>query len=211
VKTLVFGLGESGVAATRALAERGDAIVVADANDNEGLRETLAGMDVPGVLGAGPEVLDGVDRVVASPGISPLSPVLRDAEARGVPVVSEVGLGLELLGEDARVAAVTGTNGKTTVVDMLHRMLEVAGTRHAVAGNSWRSLTGCVEEARLAGLLVLEVSSFQLHYMQSPGFEVATLLNVRPDHLNWYHSFEESTSRTSSASSGDSSSKTSPS
>ena len=191
MKTLVFGLGESGVAATRALTERGDAIVVADANDNEGLRETLAGMDVPGVLGAGPEVLGGVDRVVASPGISPHSPVLRDAEARGIPVLSEVGLGLELLGEDARVAAVTGTNGKTTVVDMLHRMLEVAGTRHAVAGNSWRALTGCVQEARLAGLLVLEVSSFQLHYLESPGFEVATLLNVRPDHLNWYHSFEE--------------------
>ena len=191
MKTLVFGLGESGVAATRALTERGDEVVVADANDNEGLRETLAGLDVPGVLGAGPEALDGVDRVVASPGISPHSPVLRDAEARGVPVVSEVGLGLELLGEEARVAAVTGTNGKTTVVDMLHRMLEVAGTPHAVAGNSWRSLTGCVEEARMAGLLVLEASSFQLHYLQSPGFEVAALLNVRPDHLNWHDSFEE--------------------
>jgi UDP-N-acetylmuramoylalanine--D-glutamate ligase len=60
-----------------------------------------------------------------------------------------------------------------------------------VAGNSWRSLTGCVEEARGAGLLVIEVSSFQLHYLQNPGFEVAALLNVRPDHLNWHPSFEE--------------------
>jgi UDP-N-acetylmuramoylalanine--D-glutamate ligase len=192
LKTLVFGLGESGVAATRALTERGgDAVVVADANDNEGLRETLAGLDVSGVLGAGPEVLDGVDRVVASPGVSPRSPVLREAEARGVPVVSEVGLGLELLGDDARVAAVTGTNGKTTVVDMIHRMLGASGVPHTVAGNSWRSLTGCAEEARLAGLLVLEVSSFQLHYLERPGFEVAALLNVRPDHLNWHDSFGE--------------------
>jgi len=126
LKTLVFGLGESGVAATRALAQRGENVVVADAGENEGLRDTLAGMDVSGVLGAGPEVLEGVDRVVASPGISPRSPVLRSAQERGIPVISEVGLGLELLGDDARVAAVTGTNGKTTVVDMVHRMLQAA-------------------------------------------------------------------------------------
>jgi UDP-N-acetylmuramoylalanine--D-glutamate ligase len=191
VKTLVFGLGESGVAATRVLTERGENVVVADARDNEGLRDTLAGLDVSGVLGAGPEVLEGVDRLVASPGISPHSPVLRSAEARGVPVISEVGFGLELLGDDASVAAVTGTNGKTTVVDMVHRMLEASGTPHTVAGNSWRSLTGGVQEARMAGLLVLEISSFQLHYLRNPGFDVAALLNVRADHLNWHDSFEE--------------------
>jgi UDP-N-acetylmuramoylalanine--D-glutamate ligase len=191
VKTLVFGLGESGVAATRVLTERGENVVVADARDNEGLRDTLAGLDVSGILGAGPEVLEGVDRLVASPGISPHSPVLRSAEGRGVPVISEVGFGLELLGDDASVAAVTGTNGKTTVVDMVHRMLEASGTPHTVAGNSWRSLTGGVQEARMAGLLVLEISSFQLHYLRNPGFDVAALLNVRADHLNWHDSFEE--------------------
>ena len=191
MRTLVYGLGESGVAATRALTQRGKEVLVADGRDDERLRETLAALDVPGVLGSGSGVLEGIDRIVASPGISPRNPVLRAAGARGIPIISEVGLGLELLGERARVAAVTGTNGKTTVVDMLHRMLEASGVPHAVAGNSWRSLTGCVDEARTAGLLVLEVSSFQLHYLQSPGFEVAALLNVRPDHLNWHSSFEE--------------------
>jgi UDP-N-acetylmuramoylalanine--D-glutamate ligase len=191
VRTLVYGLGESGVAATRALTERGERVLVADGSDDERLRDTLAALDVPGVLGSGSEVLDGIDRVIASPGVSPRNPVLRAAGARGITIVSEVGLGLELLGEDARVVAVTGTNGKTTVVDMLHRMLEASGVPHAVAGNSWRSLTGCLEETRTAGLLVLEVSSFQIHYLQNPGFEVAALLNVRPDHLNWHESFEE--------------------
>jgi UDP-N-acetylmuramoylalanine--D-glutamate ligase len=191
VKTLVYGLGESGIAATRALIDRGEEVIVADAEDDERLRDTLAGLDVSGVLHAGPEVLEGTDRVIASPGARPSDPVLRTAEARGVPILSEVGLGLELLGGEVRVAAVTGTNGKTTVVDMLHRVLEAAGVPHAVAGNSWRALTGCVQEARSAGLLVLEVSSFQLHYLESPGFDVAALLNVRPDHLNWHASFEE--------------------
>ena len=189
--TLVYGLGESGVAATRALTERGERVLVADGSDDERLRATLAARDVPGGLEGGPDVLDGIDRMIASPGVSPRNPVLRAAGARGIPIVSEVGLGLELLGEDARVAAVTGTNGKTTVVDMLHHMLEASSVPHAVAGNSWRTLTGCLEEARTAGLLVLEISSFQLHYLQNPGFEVAALLNVRPDHLNWHESFEE--------------------
>jgi UDP-N-acetylmuramoylalanine--D-glutamate ligase len=185
VRILVYGLGESGVAATRVLTERGERVLVADAGDDERLRETLAALNVPGVLGACPEVLEGIDRIIASPGVSPRNPVLRTAGARGIPIVSEVGLGLELLGEDARVAAVTGTNGKTTVVDMLHHMLKASGVPHSVAGNSWRSLTGCLEETRTAGLLVLEVSSFQLHYLQNPSFEVAALLNERPDHLNW--------------------------
>jgi UDP-N-acetylmuramoylalanine--D-glutamate ligase len=190
VVTLVYGLGESGISATRALLRNEEAVLVADSGDDDRLQSTLRELGVEGVLGAGPEVLNGSDRVVVSPGIRPRDPVLRAAEARGMPVVSEVGLGLEMLGgSGVRVAAVTGTNGKTTVVDMLHRMLD--GVPHAVAGNSWRALTGCLDEVREAGLLLLEVSSFQLHYLEAPGFDVAALLNARPDHLNWHSSFEE--------------------
>jgi UDP-N-acetylmuramoylalanine--D-glutamate ligase len=191
VRTLVYGLGESGIAAARALLERGKEVLAADAGEGERLRGALAELGVEGYLRAGPEVLDGVDRIVASPGIRPRDPVLQAAEGRGLPVVSEVGLGLELLGSGIRIAAVTGTNGKTTVVDMLRRMLDAAGMPHAVAGNSWRALTGCLDEVRSAGLLALEVSSFQLHCLKDPGFEVAALLNTRPDHLNWHTSFEE--------------------
>lgn len=189
MSTVVYGLGESGIAATRTLLARGEDVRAADAGDEARLRAALEELGVEGALGAGPEVLKGADRVVVSPGIRPRDAVLRAATERGVPVISEVALGLELLGAGVRVAAVTGTNGKTTVVDMLHRMLD--GVPHAVAGNSWRALTGCLEEARAAGLLVLEVSSFQLHYMSAPGFDVAALLNASPDHLNWHASFEE--------------------
>ncbi len=191
MKTLVYGLGESGIAATQALLARGEDVTAADAGDSDGLRRTLSRLGVKGSLGAGPEVLDGVERVVVSPGIRPADLLLRDAESRGIPVISEVALGLELLGTDVRVAAVTGTNGKTTVVDMLRHILDASGVPHAVAGNSWRALTGCLDEAREAGLLVLEVSSFQLHYRGSGGFEVAALLNTWPDHLNWHASFDE--------------------
>lgn len=194
VKTLVYGLGESGVAAARALASRGYEVLAADGRDSESLRrvaEELEGRGVEAALGRGPEVLDGVERVVVSPGVRPQESVLEAAESRGLPIISEVGLGLELLGPGTTVAAVTGTNGKTTVVDMLRHVLDAAGVPHAVAGNSWRALTGCLEEVNDAGLLVLEVSSFQLHYLQDPGFHVAALLNVKADHLNWHASFEE--------------------
>ena len=191
MKTLVYGLGESGVPAAEALLDHGESVIVADGGDNTHLRETIERLGVDGSLGAGPEVVNGVERVVVSPGIRPRDPVLRTAESRGVPIISEVALGLELLGEDIRVAAFTGTNGKTTAVDMLGHILAAAGVSHAVAGNSWRALTGCLAEVRKTGLLALEVSSFQLHYLNNGGFEVAGLLNVRPDHLNWYASFEE--------------------
>lgn len=187
--TLVYGLGESGISATQALVRENERVRVADAGDDYRLQRTLRELGVEGVLGAGPEILKEADRVVVSPGIRPRDPVLLAAEERGVPIVSEVGLGLEMLGGRVRVAAVTGTNGKTTVVDMLRGMLD--GVPHAVAGNSWRALTGCLDEVREAGLLVLEVSSFQLHYLERAGFDVAALLNARPDHLNWHASFEE--------------------
>lgn len=195
MKTLVYGLGESGVCAIRALLARGHEVLAADSRDTESLRDTLSELGVQGYLSAGPEVLRGVGRLVVSPGVSPQEPVLRAAEAEGIPIVSELALGLELLDAgadtDVKVVGVTGTNGKTTVVDMIGAILSGADFAYTVAGNSWRALTGCLDEAQETGLLVLEVSSFQLHYLERAGFDVAALLNVRPDHLNWHSSFEE--------------------
>jgi UDP-N-acetylmuramoylalanine--D-glutamate ligase len=192
MKTLVYGLGESGVAAARALIERRDEVILADSEDSQRTRGIVASLGVEGRLGAGTKVLEGgVDRIVTSPLVRPRNPVLVAAEERGVPVISEVALGLELLGPGVRIAAVTGTNGKTTVVGMLHAILAASNIPHAVAGNSWRALTGCLEEVREAGVLILELSSFQLHFLPEPGFGVAALLNVRPDHLNWHDSMEE--------------------
>ena len=193
MKTLVYGFRESGVAAARALVERGEEVVVADSGDSGRLRKLAFELGVEGRLGGiSPEVLEeGFDRVVVSPGVRPRDAVLAVAEGKGIPVLSEVALGLELLGPEVRVAAVTGTNGKTTVVDMLRGILAASHVPYTVAGNSWRALTSCLEEVQEAGLLVLELSSFQLHYLPEPGFDVAVLLNVRPDHLNWHASYEE--------------------
>lgn len=193
-RTLVYGLGESGESASRALTERGFPVLAADSADTKASRAGAARLRETGVevwLGAGDEVLSEVDRVVTSPGVPPRDPVLSEAERRGVPILSEVALALKLLGDGVRVAAVTGTNGKTTVADMTRSILEASGIPHVVSGNSWGAVTGRLEEIQRAGSLVLEVSSFQLHYLFGPGFEAAALLNVRPDHMNWHDSFEE--------------------
>ncbi len=198
MKTLVYGLGESGIAAARALIERGEEeVIVADSNDSPRLRKTVRELGVEGRLEASTLILEeGFDRVVTSPLVRPRNPVLAAARERGVEVLSEVALGLELLSReraDIKTVGVTGTNGKTTVVDMLRGILTAAGVPHAVAGNSWRALAACLDEVRETGLLVLELSSFQLHYLPEPGFDVAALLNVRSDHLNWHASLEEYT------------------
>ena len=88
MKTLVYGLGESGIAATRALLDRNADVLAADASDNERLRHSTAALDADVRLAAGPEVLGDVNRVVVSPGVRPSDPVLRAAEAAGVPVLS---------------------------------------------------------------------------------------------------------------------------
>jgi UDP-N-acetylmuramoylalanine--D-glutamate ligase len=192
MKTLVYGIRESGIAAARALVERNEEVVLADSDDSERLRRIVLDLGVEGRLKVSPAVLaEGFDRVVVSPGIRPRDAVLVAAEEKGIPILSEVALGIELLRPEVRIAAVTGTNGKTTVVGMLHSILTASNVPHTVAGNSWRALTGCLEETREAGLLILELSSFQLHYLPGPSFEVAALLNVRPDHLNWHASFDE--------------------
>ena len=101
MKTLVYGLGESGVAAARALVERGgeEKVVLTDSEDSERTRGIVRLLGVEGRLGTGPEVLEGgFDRVVASPLVRPRNPILLAAEAKGVPILSEVALGLELLG-----------------------------------------------------------------------------------------------------------------
>jgi UDP-N-acetylmuramoylalanine--D-glutamate ligase len=192
LRTLVYGLGESGVAAAQALIAGGQEVLLVDSEDSERTRGVVARLGAEGRLNAGVEVLEeSVHRVIVSPLVRPRNPVLATAEEKGIPVLSEIALGLKLLGPGVKIAAVTGTNGKTTAVDMLSSVLAASGLPHAVAGNSWRALTGCLDEVRETGTLVLELSSFQLHYLYKPGFDVAGLLNVRPDHLNWHASYEE--------------------
>jgi UDP-N-acetylmuramoylalanine--D-glutamate ligase len=150
------------------------------------LRE--AGVEV--VLGADdPELLDGVDLLVKSPGVPPAAPLAAAARERGVTVWSEVELGFRLLANP--ILGVTGTNGKTTTSELLGDIFRAAGKDVAVAGNVGRSLTGLDGALSEGAWIVCELSSFQLEDVDTFRPHIAILLNLAPDHLDRHENFED--------------------
>ncbi|MBM3321673.1 MAG: UDP-N-acetylmuramoyl-L-alanine--D-glutamate ligase [Candidatus Eisenbacteria bacterium] len=136
-----------------------------------------------------PRLLDGIDRVVVSPGFPRDHAILREADARGIEVLSEIELAFR--SSDCPLVAVTGTNGKSTTTELIGAILAKDGRRVAVAGNIGRALSGVVGPYRDPDLVVVEVSSFQLETIHSFRPRVAVLLNITEDHLDRHGSFEE--------------------
>ncbi len=188
-KVAVFGAGKSGVAAANFLARRGETVVVTDSRA-EGELPLAASLD-PRVErafgGHPPQVLEGASLVVLSPGIPADIPPLREAAARGIPIVSEIELAFRNL--KGTVIAMTGSNGKSTTTALIGEILGHAGLGPVVAGNIGEPLIAAVgAESRH---YVVELSSFQLETVESFRADVALLLNITPDHLDRYPSMEE--------------------
>ena len=143
-------------------------------------------------LGAGATATlpDDVDLLVTSPGWRPDAPLLAQARDRGVPVWGEVELAWRLRDPDHDTPwlAVTGTNGKTTTVQMLDAILRAAGLRSVAAGNVGLPIVEAVMDPEPYDVLAVELSSFQLHYTDSMSAQAAAVLNVAEDHLDWYAS-----------------------
>jgi UDP-N-acetylmuramoylalanine--D-glutamate ligase len=192
----VAGAGISGQAAARALAARGARVTLVDARDDEALRAKIA---LPGVavrLGDGDTLPDGTEMVVTSPGWRPDAPLLAAAASAGVEIIGEVELAWRLRGPGAAPwLAITGTDGKTTVVRMLACMLAAAGHRTIAVGNVGTPIVEAVagngaDSAEPYDVLAVELSSFQLHWSGSVRPYAATILNLAPDHIDWHGSLE---------------------
>ena len=164
-------------------------VVGADrSTDLEAERLREAGVEV--VLGAdNPELLDGVDLLVKSPGVPSTAPLVAAARERGLTVWSEVELGFRLL--DNPVVGVTGTNGKTTTSELLGAIFRAAGQNVAVAGNVGRPLSGLDGSLADDAWVVCELSSFQLEDIDTFRPRVAVLLNLTPDHLDRHESLAD--------------------
>lgn len=183
MRVLVLGAAVSGRAAIRLLEASGHEVVVHDADP-----AAVADLD-PGRARGGewdPDLLNGVELVVSSPGVPEHAPPLRDARAGGVPVWSELELAFRHL--EAPLAAVTATNGKTTITRIAAEMLCGSGLRAAAVGNIGEPLSGAVGGEWDA--LVVEASSFQLRFIDAFHPRAAVLLNVAPDHLDWHGGFD---------------------
>ena len=190
----VIGLGKSGVAVSRLLAREGLKVYASDAATTDVVREGATALGANGVdTDIGRHDLDRIARaslVVASPGVPPEAPPLARAREARVPVVSEIEIALRALPE-AKVIAVTGTNGKTTTTALVGHLLRAIGLDAIDAGNIGTPLATVALEGRPPRWIALELSSFQLH--DTPGIApaVGILTNLAPDHLDRYATVEE--------------------
>jgi len=183
----VLGLGASGAAVARLLAERGEHVTVMDDRDDDVLAaraSALRGLGVAARLGGGDDdLLAGQDAIVVSPGVPQAHPLIAAAQAAGLAVWSEPELAVRLNAGRTRVVAVTGTNGKTTTTELLGACLDAP-----TAGNIGTPLADVLGGDAPPPLVVAELSSFQLRFTETLRSDVGVLLNVAPDHLDWHGS-----------------------
>lgn len=182
---LVLGLAASGEAAARLLLAEGTQVSVVDRADGDVLRQRAAALDALGArvaLGQSGLPAGSFSVCVVSPGIPVNSPWVNDMRQRGVPVLAELELGWSRAA--CRILAISGSNGKSTLVRLCADALAGAGQRVTVAGNYGIPVSQAVLERRDWDWLVLEVSSFQLETVRAFRPDVGVLLNLHPNHLD---------------------------
>ncbi len=192
-KVLVLGLGDTGLSALRWLQRQGARLSVADTRDNppgiDALKAELPDVSVyTGAFSAA--IFSDVDLVVASPGVPLSEPQIQAAIQRGVAVVGDVELFAQYRPDSAKVIAITGANGKTTVTTLVGEMCKAAGLKTIVAGNIGLPVLDALG-METPDVYVLELSSFQLETTSSLQVDAATMLNLSEDHMDRYASMQD--------------------
>jgi UDP-N-acetylmuramoylalanine--D-glutamate ligase len=184
-KVLILGAGVTGLAVARSLTSRGAQISLADDQVTE-----VSGFEV------GPASsfkVRNFDSLVISPGWRADHPLIVEALSQGIELLNEVDLAWQLRGElvpNQRWIALTGTNGKTTTVEMAAAMLRAGGISAIACGNVGLTVIESVESPDKYEVLALELSSFQLHWMREASFVSVAILNIAQDHVDWHGDFE---------------------
>ncbi|HEY8912682.1 UDP-N-acetylmuramoyl-L-alanine--D-glutamate ligase [Lacisediminihabitans sp.] len=195
LRVAVLGLGVTGFSVADTLAELGAEILVLANRADEETADLLGVIGVPLALVGLDEAFDAFapELVVVSPGFAPHHSLVERATSRGIPVWGDVELAWRLRDKTGRVAewiAVTGTNGKTTTVQLATAMIAAAGKRVVACGNVGVPVLDAVRDPIGFDVLVIELSSFQLHYLDSMSAWASVCLNVAEDHLDWHGSAE---------------------
>lgn len=191
-KVLVIGAAVTGVPVVKQLHNLGAEIILNDSKKVDELKEVIADIEqlpIRLVAGGHPLVLaEECDFVVISPGVPLDIPLVHKAIALGKEVISEIELAYRLT--STPIAAITGTNGKTTTTALLGEIMKAAGKKAFVTGNIGRAMIQEVKNAGSEDVFVLEVSSFQLESAASFKPKVSAILNITPDHLNRHKTME---------------------
>ena len=192
-KVLVAGTGISGISSARLLLDKGGEVILYDGNaglDAQKIRnqfdEDAAITIVLGELG--PQDLAGVELCVISPGISLEAPFVAVLDGAGIPIWGEIQLAYQC--SRGRLAAITGTNGKTTTTALVGEIMKSKYEDVYVVGNIGIPYTQVALDTRSDSVTVAEVSSFQLETIMDFRPDVSAILNITPDHLNRHHTME---------------------
>ena len=188
-KDLVVGLGATGLSVARYLQRADITATFFDSRDEPpGIDELSEISPDAKVLLGGNKLPRGIERVIASPGVPDSHPVLKKALKKKLEVVSDI----ELFAREAKApfVAITGSNGKSTVTTLLYHMCKADGRDVLAGGNLGEPALDLLDQDK-PDVYVLELSSFQLHRTQSLPAQVAVLLNVSPDHLDWHADEDE--------------------
>jgi UDP-N-acetylmuramoylalanine--D-glutamate ligase len=192
-KILVFGAARSGIAAAKFLVGRGATVALTDQKPIEKWTPEAQSLKDSGVgllPGEPPSwLLDQLDLVVVSPGIPATIIPIRYAERAGAEVIGEVELAYRYL--KGRIVAITGSNGKTTTTSLIGELLRDAGLPVQVGGNIGKPLISMIETSRDDGWTVAELSSFQLETIKTFRPSIAVVLNVTPNHMDRYETFND--------------------
>ncbi len=192
-RILLVGLARSGMAAAAALHKRGAQLSAYDAKARDKIKAAIEQLEAMGVVvyaGENPPLSTmNLDLVVVSPGV-PLDIVpLQEAYRLGIPVIGELELAYRLKSDEVEMYAVTGTNGKTTTTALLHDIMQKAGRTTAAGGNIGVALCSLVDDMK-AGVIAVEVSSFQLQTVEQFRPHICAVLNITPDHLDRHKTIE---------------------
>jgi len=192
-KVVVLGAGISGMAVAGVLQKNGAKVVLSDAKPAElfGNKDfgSLTGCGIELALGRQDEqLLDGIDYVVVSPGISIEIPLIKMALSRDIVVMSEIEVAYRLC--PAPIVAITGTNGKTTTTTLIGEMMKTKYQDVVVGGNIGLALSQEVADIGPDGIVVAEISSFQLEGVIDFHPHIAAVLNITPDHLDRHHTMD---------------------
>ncbi|MGB8692067.1 MAG: UDP-N-acetylmuramoyl-L-alanine--D-glutamate ligase [Steroidobacteraceae bacterium] len=188
-RTVVVGLGKTGLSVVRHLRAQGVSVAVTDTRLQPPALAQLRAL-APEIQvstgGLDESLLGGANAIVVSPGVAPSGSFFERARAQGLPLIGDV----ELFARAARadIVGITGTNGKSTVTTLVGRMAQRAGRRTRVGGNLGEPALELLDPS--AELYVLELSSYQLDTTESLQLIAATVLNVTPDHLDRYGTLE---------------------
>ena len=192
-KVLIIGAARSGIAAARFLIERGAIVALNDQKPIEKWSAEAVALKEAGVgllPGEPPSwLLDQIQLVVVSPGVPATIIPIRYAERAGAEVIGEVELAARFL--KGKIVAITGSNGKTTTTSLIGELLRDAGLNVQVGGNIGRALISMVETSRDDGWTVAELSSFQLETIKTFRPSIAVVLNVTPNHMDRYETFND--------------------